>query len=87
LKFFLYGVGFGLTNNLPYLLFAGLFFDQRDRGSKFDCVARKFGDIDYFGPRKLVSSSPMRASLSSCSALAAWYSEFSAKLVSSAIGS
>jgi hypothetical protein len=48
------GVGFGLTNDLPYLLFAGLFFDQRDRGSKFDDVARKFGDIDYFGPRKLI---------------------------------
>jgi hypothetical protein len=48
------GVGFGLTNDLPYLLFVGLFFDQRDRRSKFDGVARKFGDIDYFGPRKLI---------------------------------
>src|SRR5262249_29183021 len=48
------GVGFGLPNNLPYLLFAGLFFDQRDRGSKFDGVASKFGYTDYFGPRKLI---------------------------------
>jgi hypothetical protein len=44
-------VAFGFTNDL---LFAGLFFDQRDRGSKFDGVARKFGDIDYLGPRKLI---------------------------------
>jgi len=48
------GVGFGLTNDLPYLLCAGLFRDQRDRGAKFDGVAGKFGDIDYFGPRKLI---------------------------------
>jgi len=47
-------VGFGLTNDLPYLLFAGLFLDQRNRGSKFHGVTRKFGDIDYFGPRKLI---------------------------------
>ncbi len=48
------GVRFGLTNDLPYLLFAGLFLDQGDRGSKFDGVARKFGDVDYFGARKLI---------------------------------
>ena len=48
------GVGFGLPNDLPYLLFASLFFDQRDRSAKFDRVARKLGDIDYFGPRELI---------------------------------
>ena len=47
-------VGFGLTNDLPYLLFAGPFLDQPNRGSKFDGVTRKFADIDYFGPRKLI---------------------------------
>lgn len=53
----------GLPNDLPYFLFAGLLFDQRNGGSKFDGVARKFCDIDYFGPRELILKLGMCASL------------------------
>src|SRR6185437_10729760 len=49
-----FGVGFRFADDLPHLLLVGVLIDQRDRRAEFDGFARKLGDIDHVGARKLV---------------------------------